>query len=71
MTDPNAAVPAEMREQVEHVMDTMFEGVIGVSGVNRRTAIAAHVGGDAAKAERAKSSVAGDASYETARATRV
>ena len=54
MTDPNAAVPAEMREQVEHVMDTMFEGVIGVSGVSRRTAIAAHVWSDAVKAERAK-----------------
>jgi len=54
VTDPNGAVPADMREQVEHVMDTVFEGVIGVSGVNRRTAIAAHVGGDAVKAERTK-----------------
>jgi hypothetical protein len=54
VTDPNGAVAAEMREQVEHVGDTVFERVSGMRAVDRRTTVAAHVGGDTAEAERAK-----------------
>jgi hypothetical protein len=54
MADPYGAVAAEMGEQVEHVVNAVFERVIGVGAVARGTTIAAHIRGDAAEAEGGK-----------------
>jgi len=43
-----------MSEQLKHVVNTVFERVIGVTGIVRGAAIASHVRGDAAKPEGAK-----------------
>jgi hypothetical protein len=51
VADPDGAVAAEMSEQVEHVVNAVFERVVSVGVVVGGTAIAAHVWGDAAEAE--------------------
>ena len=40
-----------MDEQIEHVVDAVFEGVIGMGAIDGGPAVAAHVRGAAAEAE--------------------
>ena len=54
VADPDGTVAAEMREQVEHVVNAVFERVVGLGAVVGGPAIAAHVWGDAAEAQGGK-----------------
>ena len=51
MANPDGAVAAEMDEQIEHVVDAVFDRVIAIGAVDGGPAVAAHVRGDAAEAE--------------------
>src|SRR5208282_2131597 len=51
MANPKGAVVAEMNEQIEHVVDAVFDRVIGMGAIDGGPAVTAHVRGDAAKAE--------------------
>ena len=51
MANPDCAVAAELDEQIEHVVDAVFDRVIAMDVVDGGTAVTAHVRGDAAEAK--------------------
>ena len=59
-----------MDEQIEHVVDAVFDGVIGMGAVDGEPAVAPHVRGDAAEAEGGEAARLVRASYAQLQANR-
>jgi hypothetical protein len=54
VADPDGTLATEISEQLEHVVNAVFECVVGVGVVVRGVAVTAHVRGDAAEPEGGK-----------------
>jgi hypothetical protein len=52
VADPDSTLATEMSEQLEHVINAVFERIIGVGRVVRGTTVATHIWGNAAEPER-------------------